>query len=517
MVTIPFTPFEPDKSRFNGGAMPETINVRPVADGWAPLPKVNPSTPAIEYLTDELTGETLTTEDGDLLVVGIDGEDLPGEVQLPGACLGSIFARTDNGVTRAFFGTQTAIYEYDFTNFVFIDVSGPDAPYSVAANARWSFEKFGSSVYAQNGTNFEQVIDLVSGTVFARNPTAPICYYLKTVGSFLVRGRIADEPSTVQWPALENPASNDAGLDGSDIQVLPVGNGVTGIVPMNFGAVVFCRDAIHQMNFALSSDFIFTFNPITEFRGAIAPYAICSIGQNDFLFYAADGFFRGAAMAPIGAERVDKWFLAQTDEAARLAMTSAADYRRKIVWFRYQNSAEQYRLLGYQWQLDRWCQSDADLSEMLGAESPGITIDGLDAIYPTIDDIDVPFDSSSLDGGATEFSGITTDGYFAFLNGGNMQATISTNELSLNGPKRAMVNGGRLMGDAINPSVTVSTTEYQGGDFWERPATTPTARTRNLGLRADGRTHKFKTVVPEDENWSIMSGLDLDVVGSGKS
>jgi hypothetical protein len=39
-MKLPFPPFEPDRSRFNGGVIPSVLNVLPVADGWAPLPGI---------------------------------------------------------------------------------------------------------------------------------------------------------------------------------------------------------------------------------------------------------------------------------------------------------------------------------------------------------------------------------------------------------------------------------------------------------------------------------------------
>ena len=515
MAIVTFPPFEPDKNRFNGDAMPAMRNVMPVSDGWAPLPSPNPSAPLLGFLTDE-DGNPLSPEPGDFLVSGPEGEALDGAVLLPGPCVGAYFARTDSGVARAFFGTEYAIYEYDFADYLFADVSGPSAPYST--NGRWSFEKFGNHLYAQNGVDLEQFIDLNVGTAFADNATAPRASYIRTVGDFLVRARLTDEPSVLQWSALNDPTSNEPGLYGSDRQYFPEGNVITGLVPMSFGAVVFCRDAIYQMNFALTSEFVFTFSPITKFRGAIAPHAICSIGQDDYVFYAGDGFFRGAGMSPIGAERVNRWFLANTEEAGRVAMTAAADYRRNTVWFRYQDTSGEYKALGYQWQLDRWVPpSDMDFAEMLRAETPPVTIDGLSDIYDSIDDIDVTFDSSSLDGGASEFAGITSDGYFAFMNGAAMAATLSTNELSLNGTNNASVKGGRLLGDALNVAVTVSTAEFGGGPARTRAAVRPTARTRSLGLLADGRTHKFKAEVEAGEEWTTINGLEVDVFGTGKS
>lgn len=516
MATVIFPVFEPDKNRFNEGATPEMRNVVPVSDGWTPLSSPNPATPLLGFLTDEYGNPLTDGLTGDFIVTGPDGDPISGDITIPDACVGAFFARTDDGSSRAFFATATKIYEYDFTGKTFTDISGSSAPYAV--NGRVSFEQFGSKVYAQNGVDPEQVIDVEIGTVFEDNSTAPISAYLKTVGDFLVRARLTDDQSAIQWSALNDPTSNDAGLQGSDRQYFPEGNGISGIVSTSYGAVIFCRDTIYQMSFALTSEFVFTFSPLTKLRGAIAPYAICSIGQDDFVFYAADGFYRGAAMSPIGAERVNRWFRAQTTEGSRLAMTSAADYRNNTVWFRYQDALGAYKCLGYQWQLDKWVPpSDMDLVEMLRAATPAVTIDGLSDLYGSIDAMDITFDSSSLDGGSAELGGITSDGYFAFLNGEPMAAVLATNELLLGGGRNVTINGGRLLGDAINHAVTVTTTEYAGGPTRTRSAVRPTARTKSLGILADGRTHKLRLDIDAGETWTIVNGLEIDTFGTGKS
>lgn len=518
MVTVPFPPFEPDKNRYNTGALPLSLNVLPAIDGWAPMPSAEEVIPLFDYWTDE-NGNALVTDSTDtppVLVNGVDEAAFSGSIVLDGTSVGGIAVRSALGTFRYFLGTTTKLLSYNFTDYTWQNFSGSAAPYAVPTDGRWSFVQYGDQfVYAQNGIDAEQYIDFSTGTSFSSNSTAPICSYLVTVGDFLLRLRLASNLSAFQWSALNDPTSNDAGTNFSDIQVLPTGGGITGGVPMSFGAVIFCRDAIYTSNLTFDQ-FVFNVSLVTNYRGAIAPYSICQLGQDDFVFYASDGFFRGLNQVPIGAGRVDDTFLNATTESDRVKMVAVADYRRKVVYWRYRVLSGEYRILGYSWLLDRWLQSDLDLVDILASETPGVTIDGLDGLYTTLNDVTEPIDSSLFDGGAQEVSGVSTNGLLAFLNGPPMQATIQTNELSLNGTNRANVNGGRLYGDPANFTATVSTTDYKGGGFRDRSPVSPTSRTRFLALRADGRTHKLSIVVPEGEDWSTVSAIDLDASGSGK-
>lgn len=270
MTTVLAALFEPDKSRYNANATDDILNVVPQADGYGPLPSLKPFTPAVEYLVDELTGETLTSENGDLLVVGPGGSDLSGEVALPGT-RGGIFVRLTDGTTALFVGTETHLYKFNASDYTWEDVSGPSAPYSVGAEMRWSFALFGTTVYAQNFSDPEQMFDLATDSEFSDNATAPVCAYLASIGDWLLRGRLLSNEDAVQWCGLNDPASNEAGIDFSDIQVFAEGSGVRGLIPVSGGVVVLMRDNTQALTLNYGSNYVFTRSVLNKYRGCIAP------------------------------------------------------------------------------------------------------------------------------------------------------------------------------------------------------------------------------------------------------
>lgn len=513
MVKVPAAFFEPDKSRYNMAAANDIMNVLPVADGWAPMPSASQLTPAMHILTDE-DGKPLIDELGNYLVSLVSGASANGEIYLPEPSKGGIFVRLTNGTTALFVGTGTKLWRYDFTDYYWKDVSGVSAPYS--CDTRWSFALYGTTVYCQNGNDSEQMFDLSTDTVFSDNATAPIASYVATVADFLMRGRLSSNEDELQWSALNDPTGNDYLDRFSDSQIFGEGNGIRGIIPVSSGAVVFLRDAVELLSYP-DPTYVFRRSSLTQFRGAMAPASICSIGQDDFVFYAVDGFFRGTSMTPIGAERVDRFILSVCDQTARENMISAPDFRRKIVWFQVNSTTEEKILLGYHWQLDRWTISDADLADMFRLETVGMTIGGFINLFETIADIDITFGSSLFDGGSVEFGGVDSSGALVYLYGPSMAATITTNEASFNGPNRAIVNGGRVDGDVANFEAMLSTSDYKGAGFTDRTAVTPSSRTRFIPLRGDGRVHKVQLTIPEGEPWTIFQGVDVDVAGSGKS
>lgn len=509
MASIPVPKFEPGRARYNPAVTDDVLNVLPAVDGYKPLPAPREFIPAFEILSDAGDDGIIGTGDDELIVVGPGGAALSGEVQLLGT-LGGIFVRLTDGTQALFVGTQTALYRLNFTDYTWEDVSGAAAPYSVGVNKRWSFALFGTTIYAQNFSDFEQKFNVSSDTVFSSNSTAPKCAYLSVFGSFLVRARLVDDETAVQWSGPEDPTSNVNGVGNSDTQSIPEGGEVTGIVPTSSGFVVFSRDCVSNMAFAPDSGLVFLRQTVTSYRGCIAPYSIIQLGQDDFIFYSKDGWFRGLAMDPIGAERIDPWFQENVDFTSRVAMIAGADYRRKVAWWRFLESDNTYRLLGYHWQLNQWTYSDADFVDMFRAETSGVTIDQMDNFFPTIDEIDIPYDSSFWQGGSPEFAGITSDGFLAFMNGAPMAARIATNELGfgkVGGMGRSFVNEVRLVSDATDVTLTHSTAEYRGASFIAKPALSQSSRSRRFPTRANGELHRFTLDFAEGADWTTATEI----------
>lgn len=487
------------------------MNAIPVADGWAPMPSPMDKNPLLEILADE-NYVPLVDELDQVLVEFTAGEFVEGTdaLFLPEPSRGGVFVRLQNGSTRLFVGTQTRLWMFDNSGYFWKDVSGPSAPYS--CDVRWSFALYGTTLYCCNGADTEQMYDIGTDILFSDNTTAPIANDIAVVADFMMR---ALPDNSVQWSALDDPTSNAVGVRFSDVQPFGDGNGVLRIIPVSSGAVIIQRDKFEILNYP-DPEYVFRRTSLTGYRGSYSPWSACIIGQDDFVVYCQDGFYRGLNFQPIGAERVDRLILENCDQTARENMISAADFRRKIVWFRTQKSDGSYFQLGYHWQLDRWCQCDADLADMFGLETIGLTIGALPSVFPTIGDLDsVTFGSSIFDGGSVEFGGITSEGFLCYLYGPPMRATIETNEVFINEPNRFFVNSGRLSSDAKNHLVTLLTGDFGGQSMRELPAVTPSLRTGRLPLRGDGLYHKGVVVIPEGEPWTIMDGLHLYGTGSG--
>ena len=482
-MIIAFPPFEPDKSIFNTNASQTTINCLPIADGWGPMAGFDEQTDA-----------------------------------LASTCLGSVAVRQADGTIRIFAGTSSNLYELDNSSspYSWTEVSKTTNGYSVPSGDKWQFAVFGDYLIAVQLGNYPQFIDIASGTAFDDLTTAFKARYIWTAGDFVVVGYLENEPDKVRWSGLNDSTYWTSGERGADEQIIPTGGEIMGGIGDERGSVVALRSAFQFLQFAPETGYTFTRSQANTARGVVAPYSIAQIGMNDFVYLSQDGFFRGVEGQPIGTERVDRWFFELVDQSNINQVRAMVDPFTKIVWWSFLDITGAYSLLGYDWQLNRWCRSDQDIREAASLTPPGISWDGLDQLYGSIDEIDVPFDSILFRAGSPVFSGFTANDKLAFYGASNLEATLYTAWTEPNPGGRAMVNEGRFIGDAANHTVSVGVKDTHADEGVWKTAVSPSSRTAMLPLRADARLHKYKLVIPAGEAWNSATALNVEYGAGGR-
>jgi hypothetical protein len=430
MIALP--PFEPDKSPFEGSSSANVVNALPVANGWGPMAGLTEISAA-----------------------------------LPSECRGAVYVRTAAGNYVIIAGTATRLYRLNTTDYTWTDISGPSAPYNVPLQDAWTFTRFGDKLVAHNISNAVQVYDIeAAGNFVDLAGSPPKAKYSWVAGDFLVLGYLegTSGQKTVKWSGNNDINFWTIGQKGCDFQELPEGDEVMGGFADQGGFSVIQRAAMQFFTFAPASGFVFTRTVLNPKQGTLAPRSIVSIGPGRFFYLSEDGFFGGVNREPIGAERVDRWFLDQVDQTYLGDVQGSADPFNKIVWWKYRALNGSFYRLGYDWQLDRWCTTDIAVGEMMALATPGITWDGLDALYSKIEDVSDPFDSRLFSGGRPTFATFTTDNKLAYFSGPDLQATIDTAEVEIDGNARTFVNGARVITDAPIASFTLSdgTMGYHG-------------------------------------------------------
>lgn len=479
---IPFPPFEPDKSPFNGGAGDNLKNCLPVADGWGPMPD-------FVELSDAL----------------------------PDDCVGLTAYKAPDGTLTVIAGTSTNLYKLDTTTdpYSWTNVSLLADGYSVPANDRWSFAVFGDYLIACQLGDPPQFISLSSGTAFANLAgSPPTAKYVATVGDFLVLYNLDGAPSRLQWSGLNNAEWWTAGQRNSDIQEFPDGGEIQALSRVGLGAIVIQRDGMKNMVFTGDTN-VFAFSDANAARGSVSGESVVQIGPGRFLYLSEQGYFSGVEGTPIGAERVDDWFFQNIDLDFLPEVLGFADPYNKIAWWKFTTSDASTLLIGYAWQLDRWCYSDQNFQAGGAIATPGITLEGLDNLYASLDAIPVSLDSRIFKGGRPVFAIINTDRKLAFFGATAKAATLETGEIELVPGSRAWVNGGRAITDATGFTVTMKVSDYHGAAQTSKAAVSPSTRSGHLPLRGAGRLFSFQIDIPAATAWTVTTGIDVKAVREG--
>jgi hypothetical protein len=473
---IPFGPFEPDKSRFNAAASEGTLNVLPSADGWKGMPSLTEISTA---LGDE--------------------------------CLGYVKVQDSNDNLTIIAGTRTDLYKLNTSTspYSWDNISKSAAAYSVPIGDRWQFAVFGDHIIACNLGTILQAYDINTPTAFADVSGSPTARSIWVTGDYLCVGSLLNDPSRMAWSGINDYTAWTYGEDGSDTQLFADGGEVLGGFGAQNGGIVMQRDKIRYQNFAPNTGLTFTFSEANSERGTLSQFAFVSLAPNRFFYLSSDGFFSGVDGIPIGAERVDEWFFNTVDHKYLYDVRAVPDPFEKIVWWLFRTINGTRRLLGYDWQLDRWCLSDQDISDAGPLLTPGVTWDGLDVLYSSIDEVNLAFDSRFFKGGSPAFAAFTTDNKLAYFVGTNQAATLQTAEIELNPGYRSMVNGGRVRTDATSFTATIASSHYHGGTLTVKTAVSPSTRSGLLPFRCSGRLHQVTVNIPAGTSWTSAAGIEL--------
>ncbi|MET3483116.1 hypothetical protein [Methylobacterium sp. 1973] len=487
-----FGAWAPDIASNDAAAAAVARNVFPRPDGYGPVPSPNPVSQP-----------------------------------LPNACRGSVSVQTPNGSWVFFAGTTNKLYRLNPATNAWDDVSGPSA-YLVPEGDHWSFALYGTRLFAVHLGAPPQVIDVVTGVAFADLVAAdpanqpPKARFVAVVSEFLFLGGLLADPTMIQWSGIGDPTYWTPGVHSSDVQVLPDGGHVTGLVAVETSVIVFQDRAIQQMTFAPGTAVIFQRSKVEDDRGAVAPWAIVKVGGSIF-YRDRDGIyaFTAGASSPIGKNRVNAWVQAQQDPTyAHTAIAVADPTGNRVLFAVKSREVSDPTLLDlcivYDFTQDRWTQLDLTLRHWMRAETAPISID---SIAEDIDAGTAPYDfagglslDSALFSGGIPLVGVWgIDNKLALLEGPSMEAVIGTADAQLSRPRRTYARGVRVDTDADRWFARVGTRESLAISVpvrW-RGESPPNAQ-RFAPCHASGRYHRVEVRIPAGDPWTYATGVEPD-------
>jgi hypothetical protein len=432
---------------------------------------------------------------------------------LSGAPRGIIALIDAGGAGQVFAATATTIEQLQ-SDYTFTAISSGR---TVTAGDDVSFCRFGSFLLNTDTTDGFKAynFDTPAGnnTVTAA-PTARFVFSCNNVvfalscGGNPLRMQSSGLGDHTEWIKLG--ANGETFTDGGSLQC--------GVDLKNGACVIFQAEAMRVIQFGSAPDgSLYTIQKAADGRGSVGQRSV--VAFDGMVFYlAADGFYKfdlASGNTPIGAEKVNRWFLNQLAASDLVTVQAAIDPQRKIVYWRYRSvnnpSTTVFgNIIAYDWQLQEWFTLTVNTSALIRYRTPGYTLDGIDAFGP-LDSFTTLLDDPFWTGGASVFGALDASFKFATFSGAPMAATLRST--LMNNPTSGRVGRATPISDSPNSTLQLGVSDklsdpvvWKDGNSKGRAGAVP--------LRGRGLNIAFQENIPAGDMWTYSNGIDDIVSGS---
>lgn len=488
MPLISYSEYRPDVSDYMSQHSSFMQNVLPRGDGYGPLASLAPFSSG-----------------------------------LPGPARGYFKAQRGDGSVSIFAATATDLYTLNNTTNGWTLASKAGGYNAIPATDNWQFVQFNNFVFATMVNTPLQVFDVRGDTNFSDSlGLPPPARYISVVSRFIVLSGLLGTPFRIQWSGLNDVNSATSwtpGINLSDFQDLADGGIVRGVAGGEFG-VIFQDVALRRMTFMPGSPVVFQIDKLIDDIGLFAPYSL--IRTNSKIFFLAPFGFMGmgntdSAPSPIGKERVDRTVLAALDKMSLQLCLGASDPQSTRVFWAYKSKTGTAgvfdQMIGYDWALDRWFPVTLTGEYLGGLSQPGITLESLDAISPSIDALPQSLDSY-ITASVPEIAAFDSAHQLNFFRGPNLEAKLDTGEQGGDGT-RFFSRGFRVIADAPALFGSASARETQNVPAVYSPEIAINSL-GNVDLRVDTRFTRSRVRIPAGTAWTVSRGIEPDLAPMGQ-
>jgi|GEM_PF-920857 len=419
---LPFGPWLPDKQSLANDGSLTAKNVIPNGDLFRPFFGIQ--------RTSEYTGATLDLDftTGTYSVIGRQSY-----TSLSAYARGAIAATKSNGDSYLYAGDATKLYELTDTGWE--DCSRTSSAYTGAENV-WDFAKYGEKVIAVNELDNPQIITMGSNYFADLSGSPPKAKTVAVVGDFVVLGNINDgteRATTVKWSGFgDETAWVPNATTQSDEQEIEGNYGrIQKIVGGDFGSIFFERGIVRMEREAPPT--IFGFYPMERKRGALSFGSVCDVGN--FTFYISNDdvyVYDGRISENIGAGKMARWFFNDANADYVYRMSSAADLKNSLVMWSYVGSGatvpQPNKILVLHWPSQTFSVVELECNALHAYISPGFTLEGLDAITTSLDDLAASLDASAWAGGRLNVGAFNSSNASFTFEGTPLTAVLESKE-----------------------------------------------------------------------------------------
>ena len=385
---------------------------------------------------------------------------------------------------------------------------------TTGANDRVRFTQFGKSVIICNNAEKLKSWVLGTSTTFAEvAATAPIAKFITVVRDFVVVANTLEttqQQYRVRWSAINDETDWVENVNTqSDYQDIPDGGQIMGIRGGEFGLVLLER-SIHRMTY-VGTPFIFQFDNISRNKGCMVSGSVAQY-QGITFFLSDDGFYMcdGQNVIPIGAEKVDRFFLSDASETDYKTMSAAIDPVRKLVIWNYKSVDANRKLMIYNFQTKKWTYGDANTDYLGEASSGALTLEELDAVSGSIDALTTSLDSLLFVGGKYFLGGTYGTRVYSFT-GVSLTGSIATGDIDVGA--NSVVTLARPIVDNGSGSLSIASRTLLNQSVTYGTSTAADSENR-VSLRSAGRYHRLK-LTPTGSAWKTAVAVDVDITPQG--
>jgi len=490
---IKFGEFLPDQPLYQNAGATVATNVIPSASGFVPLKDVEPFSGAANKF------------------------------------IRGMFAAKDDSQSNALYlGDENSLYKFDATDSSLTDISKTsDASYSTADGEVWRFVQFGEDVLATNYSDPIQTIVAAGGGRFsdlAGSP--PKAKFICVVRDFVMCGYTNDttdgeKPYRVRWSGIGDYDSWAVDADTqADFQDISDMGAVTGLVGGEYATILMERGIVRAQY--VGSPLVFDFDKVQLQRGCKVPTSVSNIGRNVF-YLSDDGFymFDGDKSTPIGAEKVNKYFLKRFNSEFAERMSSVVDPLRQVVFWSYASvdsgDGTPDELIIYNYATNSWSTANIGLDAMAPLFTAGYTLENLANISSTLDGLPSSLDSEVFKGGEYFFAGARDKKIHTFT-GENLDAVIETAEFDVKSGYSSIINNvipyvENNTGSALTVTAQIASRATHSSDS-EFGAASQLNSDNFCPVRAGGRFHRVR--INLIGTWSHAQGVDVDAQIQGR-
>lgn len=426
---------------------------------------------------------------------------------LDAPCRGAIAAQAKNGTTYAYAADATKLYRL-------VDGTWTSAATGLTSDEFTEFARWGETVISVNGhTDAPQDIALGGTSFAALGGSPPKAKHLAVVGDFVMLGNLLDYPNRVQWSSINNSEEWTPGTNQGDYQDFPSGGAVQRVLGGEYG-IVFQETSIRRLTY-VGSPIIFTIDEVEPGRGTQAPQSVVQFG-NLIFYYGLDGFFafNGQNSIPIGHAKVDRWFLEYADSSRLHLMSGAIDPSTGRVRWAFASSGSSYNdtIIVYDIKQQQWTYAGVDTEYVFQSRTVSTTLEGLDDLYTSIDDIPGSLDDDIYIRGLPYMAAFDLEHKLGYFNGPNLAGVIETGEHRLSPGRSSRVRGVEpvLEGDCA-VQVGVRDTKQDAVEWTEE------SLTNGYGVcdfNVEARYHRAR-LLPQGE-WDYLQGMEIDATARGR-